>query len=206
MINLSDSIHMGIVKAQKDYINWSGVGLGHSAEYLIVTNIAQVISNLKNINEIESIFVEQSTDELKEWVKLENDDELRKGRCDICVERNEEDYVIIEVKNTLTTKGKTYDSIFSDIKRIEVFLKNSSFVNESYVCFLNANYINDKEDTEENKKEISEKISDRLEVFSDGVKSEFPNLKFTFTYKEFLEKTEENKIWGWESVVAKITL
>jgi len=41
MINLSKNIHIGIIKAQKDYINWSGLGLGHSAEYLIVTNIVQ---------------------------------------------------------------------------------------------------------------------------------------------------------------------
>lgn len=204
MINLSKYIHTGIIKAQKDYISWAGLGLGHSAEYLIVTNIAQVISSLKYIQDIDFIYVEQSIKELAEWDNLKSLD-IRDGRCDICIE-DSKGFSIIEVKNTLTNKGKTYDSIIKDIERIQIFLENNSTVQDSYISFLNANYINDKEDTEANREEIKNKISTRLKTFKDDVESKFINLKFTFTHKEFTEITGENKIWAWQSVVAKIQL
>lgn len=204
MINLSKTIHTGIIKAQKDYIKWSGLGLGHSAEYLIVTNIAQSAAELQCINDIEYIYVEQSTKELAEWDNLQNET-IRDGRCDICIE-DSKGYTIIEVKNTLTNKGKTYTSIIDDIARIKIFLENNNFIKDGYICFLNANFIKDKEDTKKNIKEINEKISNRLINFKKDVESQFKNLKMTFTQKNFIEKTDQNMIWGWQSVVVKIQL
>jgi len=204
MINLSKIIHTGIIKAQKDYVNWSGLGLGHSAEYLIVSNIAQSAAILKYINDIEFLYVEQSISELAEWDDLKNED-IRDGRCDICIE-DSKGYAIIEVKNTLTNKGKTYDSIIHDIERIRIFLENDNTVKDGYICFLNANFIKDKEDIKENKKEIKSKIDNRLKSFKNDIETKFLNLKFTFTQKDFFEKTNEDMIWGWQSVVARIQL
>ncbi len=204
MINLSKVIHTGIIKAQKDYITWSGLGLGHSAEYLIVTNIAQSIANLKYINDIEFLYVEQSIKDLAEFDNLKNK-KIRDGRCDICIE-DLQGYAIIEVKNTLTNKGKTYDSIIHDIERIKVFIENDNTVKDGYICFLNANFIKDKEDNKKNRKEIKSKIDNRLKSFKNDIETNFPNLKFIFTKKDFIEKTDEDMIWGWQSVVAKIQL
>jgi len=204
MINLSKVIHTGIIKAQKDYITWSGLGLGHSAEYLIVTNIAQSIANLKYINDIEFLYVEQSIKDLAEFDNLKNK-KIRDGRCDICIE-DLQGYAIIEVKNTLTNKGKTYDSIIHDIERIKVFIENDNTIKDGYICFLNANFIKDKEDNKKNRKEIKSKIDNRLKSFKNDIETNFPNLKFIFTKKDFIEKTDEDMIWGWQSVVAKIQL
>jgi len=204
MINLSKTIHTGLIKAQKDYIAWSGLGLGHSAEYLIVTNIAQSIANLKYINDIEFLYVEQSIKDLAEWDDLKNK-KFRDGRCDICIE-DSQGYSIIEVKNTLTNKGKIYDSIIHDIERIRIFLENDNTVKDGYICFLNANFIKDKEDSKENRKKIKSKINNRLKSFKDDIETKFSKLKFTFTTKDFFEKTDKNMIWGWQSVVAKMQL
>lgn len=203
MINLTKSIHTGIIKAQKDYIGWSKLGLGHSAEYLIVANIAQVIATEKYIHDIQCIYVEQSIEELAEWDKLKENSALRKGRCDICIEDNN-GYAIIEVKNTLTSKGKRYDSIIHDIERIEIFLKNKNSMTEGYICFLNANYINDKIDDLDNRKEIRKKILNRFNEFKKDVEIRFKDLKFTFTTKDFIETNDDAEIWGWQSVVARI--
>jgi len=204
MINLSKTIHLGIIKAQKDYIYWSGLGIGHSAEYLIVSNIAQSIATLKYINDIQSVYVEQSIEELANIDNLNNDD-FRKGRCDICIE-DDDGFAIIEVKNTLTNKGKTYDSILRDIERIRIFLENDNIIKDGYICFLNANFINDKEDIKKNRKEIKFQIDNRLQSFKEDIQIKFPNLKFIFTKKYFIEKTAEDMIWSWQSVVAKIQL
>lgn len=205
MINLTNRIHIGIIKAQKDYISWSELGLGHSAEYLIVANIAQVVSAEKYINNIQYIYVEKSIKELAELDDLEEQSNLRKGRCDICIE-DDKGYVIIEVKNTLTGKGRKYDSIVHDLERIEIFLNNKNTITESYISFINANYINDKIDDKDNRKEISKKINDRFTSFKEDMKERFKDLKFTFTSKDFIEKTVDDKIWGWQSIVVKIQL
>jgi len=204
MINLSKNIHIGIIKAQKDYINWSGLGLGHSAEYLIVTNIAQSVATLLYINDVESIYVEQSIKELADLDKLKNEN-LRDGRCDLCIE-DKKGYAIIEVKNTLTNKGKTYDSILCDIERIKIFLENDNMIKDGYICFLNANFIKDKKNTKDNVQEISDKISNRLMNFKKDIELQFKNLKMSFTQKNFIEKTNENMIWAWQSVVVRIQL
>jgi len=212
MIDLTNMIHSGIIKAQKDYISWSEMGIGHSAEYLIVANIAQIIANEKYINNIQYIYVEYSIKELAEIDELKDNSRLRYGRCDICIE-DDKGYVIIEVKNTLTSKGKKYDSIILDIERIEIFLKNNYSIKQSYICFLNANYINDKVDSEENRKDIINKLHTRLSEFKKDITSKFKNLKFTFKEKDFIEKNLEDstnvdakKIWGWQSIVVKIQL
>ena len=203
MIDLSNNIQSGVIKAQKDYITWANVGLGHSAEYLIVANIAQKMAELKIQEKLEFIYVEQSIKELAEWDELS--EEYRKGRCDICVE-DEENYAIIEVKNTLTSKGKKYNSIITDLKRIELFLKNKNYIKDSYICFINANYINDKEDTDFNRNEIKEKIFKRLKHFEIDIKEKFKNLLFTISTQIFIEETNEDTIWAWQSVVIKVEL
>ena len=204
MINLSKTIHLGLIKAQKDYIYWSGLGIGHSAEYLIVSNIAQSVASLKYIKDIQYVYVEQSIEELADMDDLNNNN-FRKGRCDICIE-DDDGFAIVEVKNTLTNKGKTYNSIIHDIERIRIFLENDNIVKDGYICFLNANFIKDKEDIKENRKEIKSKIDNRLKSFKNDIEIKFPKLKFIFTKKDFFEKTDEDMIWGWQSVVAKIQL
>jgi hypothetical protein len=204
MLNLSKIIHTGIIKAQKDCISWSGLVLGNSAECLIVTNIAQSIANLKYINDIRCIYVEQSTKELAQWDSLTYK-KIRDGRIDICIE-NSQGYAIIEVKNTLTNKGKKYNSIISDIERIKIFLENENLIKDGYICFLNANFMRYKENTEDNKEVIRSTIKDRLKFFKNDIKTRFPDLKFKFTNKDFLEKTYEDNIWGWQSVVVRIRL
>ncbi len=205
-------IHTGIIKAQKDYIRWSEMGLGHSAEYLIVTNIAQIIATEKYMNDIQYIYVEKSIKELAEEEELQENSKLRHGRCDICIE-DDKSYVIIEVKNTLTNRGAKYDSIIYDIERIETFLQNKKFIKESYICFLNANNIYDKDDSKESRREITNKIQTRLIEFKEDITTKFKNLKFTFKEKTFIEKNLDDtknvnagKIWAWQSVVAKIQL
>ncbi|MBN2824286.1 MAG: hypothetical protein JXQ76_03095 [Campylobacterales bacterium] len=207
MVDLQKEIHIGIIKAQQDYIKWANLGIGYSAEYLIVANIAQTISKLQDTKDINNIFVEQSIGELVEEDDLK-DSSLRKGRCDICVEDDKE-YSIIEVKNTLTsaTKNSTkFKSIKDDIKRIELFLLNNNYFKECYVCFINANYMKDKKDTQENRELIKNKIIDRLQEFQNEIALEFKDLNFTISNNFFIEKTIENEIWAWQSVVVKITL
>jgi len=181
MTNLSKTIHTGIIKAQKDYIGWSGLGVGHSAEYLIVTNIAQSLATLKYIDDIQYVFVEQSMKELAELDDLKHEN-FRDGRCDICIE-DEKGYAIIEVKNTLTSKGKKYDSILHDIERIKIFLEKNNTVKDGYICFLNANFVKDKENTKANRKVIDQRIFNRLDDFKNDMKLKFKNLNFSFTHK-----------------------
>jgi len=189
MLDLSDTIHNGIIKAQTDYIKWTNLGLGHSAEYLIVANIAQKMADLKEKEKLTHIYVEQSIQELAEWDELPKDIEYRTGRCDICLE-DEEEYAIIEVKNTLTNIGNKLKSIIQDLERIKIFLENNKYVQTSYVCFINANYIDDKENTDSNKKEIYNRIDERLNNLGLAIEDKFKNLNFTITEQKFIVNTD----------------
>ena len=92
------------------------------------------------------------------------------------------------------------------MERIEVFLNNKNSIKNSYICFINANYIKDRENTDSNKEEIYNLIDERLNNFTIDIKNKFKNLNFTINEQKFIENTNEDKIWAWQSVVVKVKL
>ena len=170
-MDLTKQIEIGIKNAQTDYIQWSnGESISWSAEYILTVNIAQVLGKLKNEKKLDGIFLEYSVDSFaKEECGLKNKD-FGTERFDICVDIDENQSTIIEVKNTIQHEGGKLDSIVKDITRCQYFIENSEIVKDSYICFLVDGKNND-----------NDKLNNKITQFTNAIKENFTDLKFEET-------------------------
>lgn len=201
-MDLVEHINEAMIKAQRDHISWTRYGIGWSAEYLLTTSIAQGIAPLLN-KTVEGIYVEYSIQDLAtNEGNMEISEELRTGRCDICIDFSDKTHSIIEVKNTVTQQGAKYESIIKDIKRIRLFLLGENSFENSYVCFIASGSTSQ----ELLKKKIKYWIKE-MKKYSDKDLNFEPlkkNLNFKPHYEFFCEESKEHGEWHWASVVIKL--
>lgn len=203
MIDFSKEISQGILKAQKKHIDWTGgLGIGHGAEYMLTTYIAENIFASKNKKNFNTLTIEQNVETIAEKDGIDAT-KLRRGRFDICIGGDDNRYTIIEVKNTVTNRGNRLNSILKDIVRIQPFLLNDNCVKQGYIAFVAANYIQDKHLSQ--KEIIIQKLENRISQFIKCFTNSFPAIKIEPQYDTHIETNKDKKIWCWADVVLKIT-
>ncbi|WP_373032921.1 hypothetical protein [Sulfurovum sp.] len=166
--------------------------IGWSAEYLITTAIAQELYKVHKQG-IDGIFVEYDIFDLVKENNGKVPKTLRRGRCDICIEFENDLQAIIEVKNTISQKGKKLNSIFKDIKRIEYFLLNDISFEKSYVCFIAGDA------------PTKEKLINKVDTWFNEIKNAFTKLDFCVSVIAEEHITEQSDIIHWATVVAEIS-
>ncbi len=191
-MNIIKNIHKAIKKSQLDHIKWSGYMIGWSAEYLITTFIAQELSKFQNKG-IDGIYVEYSIKDLVKESKKKVPKSIRTGRCDLCIEFENDLQSIVEVKNTISQRGKKLNSVFKDIERIKYFLNNDTSFEKSYICFIAGNTTNE------------EKLILKVEGWFSEIEEKYSNLEFNLSIIPEKHITDESKTIYWATVVAEIS-
>lgn len=192
-MNLTEIIQESIKKTNKQYIEYSEFSICYAPEYLITSNILHDIFKLKKNSSVDQVYLEWNICDLIKDENLKSKENVRKGKCDICVLFDDRSNSIIEVKNTVKNQGNKLKSIIGDIKRIKLFIldENSSF-KDGYVSFLTI----DKNEND---------VFKRAKLLESKIKREFPELKFENNitiFKEYEEELEENYL---ASIVMKIS-
>ena len=134
-----DKILDAIVKAQKDYVEWSGgYWLWNAPEYMLNIYIAQKITGIDGVPylTLES-GMKSAMDDAGATGKSKLDGKIRpEGRCDILLWwADETPRAVIEVKNQISS----VDAIKADLERISGTLQRNK-ENSSFECGVMAYY------------------------------------------------------------------
>lgn len=132
--NIIETIHKTIIKTNKEHLKLTGHSISFAPEYLITVNLAKQI---KKLNDISYVYMEWNIKDIISSDNLKNLDNVRNGKCDICIVFNDNTNAIIEVKNTITQVGGKLKSIYKDIQRVGDFVfNNNELFSKGYVCFI----------------------------------------------------------------------
>lgn len=190
-MNLIIDIEKGMKNAQRDYIQWSnGWSISWSAEYILTVNIAQSLGKLKDEKKIDGIFLEYSVDSFAQEDCGIINKNFGTERFDICVDIDDKQSTIIEVKNTIQHEGGKLESIIKDIERCQYFIENTVLVKDAYICFLI-----DGRDSKEKLEKKKEKFIKRIKEYDKFKKLKLEE-KVSTIYKE------SNNLY-WASIVIR---
>ena len=185
---LTNTIHQVMINTNQEHLKLTEWSIVYAPEYLITVNLTKEI---KKLCDVDNVYMEWNIKDLISSDNIKNIENIRDGKCDICILMNDNTNILIEVKNTITNNGSKLKSIHKDIERIGKFiLNNNDSFNIGYVCFLV-------------KANGKEKVKEKSETYFSEMNTIFPNLEL-FRYIEVFKEEDEDNCNYIASVVVKI--
>jgi hypothetical protein len=201
---VSYQILKGLIKAQQEYIKWSGGAFlsAFGPEHLAT---AYSFDFLKKIKPTPKYLVPEM---LMETLRDDSGyDGYKTGRlygnCDIAVYMKNQPTYVIELK-----RNSKINELTKDIDRITKLLKNKNCsIKAGFIGFIieSSKQINKKVDLQ---KILKDKINNILEDRKDQLNKKFKDFKINVSDSYYDLKTidkESNKLWGWSAIVLTIT-